>query len=695
MSREEPEPAGNTQEGRTELCNWRKRQNNAQSIIFMGCSDQILSQIQLTVDPAEMWDILHTRFDSRLSQLRRTQILRTFHSCHPATDKKIITYCTSLIDYGNQLSGSAEVTSEDSFVTHLFTSIPKKFASMINILERQAPPPTSQQIMDAFRWDEEKGAFLTEIADASTVAALHSRCGGHRGCGCGGSGRFGQQMTYWCTYCKMDNHTTDACSKQKRAQSGNGNSGGNSNSGGNGSSGGDNAEGSNEKACYHCEIPGHIIRDCIHYKHAKKTWKRVCNSSTSIATAGDRDLLWLSGHALTASWSTHTTWVVDSVASHNMCNNRSSFKSFKKLRWPMLIELGDDNTVWVTHHGLVDTTQGYEIDALYTPTFHLSLFTVNQLDSTRSTAMFGSGKCSISSTQSPITIISHHVNDLYVISPTIASAHTASPLDGRPSTPQITDSCPISKSTRKKRTQSMLTIESTSLSLTTPPSAPPNIPPSTPAISSPNALWSEPRLTFLSPPIATTKSMSTQSALTISQSTLWHCRVAHMHPTSVQSLIPEYMNYDRMCTMCIQPKHTQKFIWVKVQRTALPFALVHSDVCGPFSTSTFGGNKRFILFIDDYTPFTFVWILPDKKSETCTATYMAFQARVITLGCQITRFWCDNGWGEYDNKTFRLVLTASGTTYEPCLPCSHQKNGVAERIIRTITKKARAMMIDS
>ena len=377
-----------------------------------------------------------------------------------------------------------------------------------------------------------------------------------------------------------------------------------------------------------------------------------------------------------------------------MCNNRSSFKSFKKLRPPMLIELSDDNTVSVTHHGLVGATQGYEIDALYTPTFRLSLFSINQLDSAGSTATFGGGKCSISSPQSPITITSHRVNDLYFISPT-ASAHTASTLDGLPSTPPITvPNTPLStdssifpsqtlstpaaptipKSTRRKRTRSTLTTESTSLSLTTPPSAPPNSSPSTPAISSPNAPPSTPTPPVTSP-IAATTPKSTRKTLTISQSRLGHHRFAHMHPTSVRSLIPEYTNDDSMCTVCIQAKHKQNLIRVTVKGTSKPFELVHSDVCGPFSTPTFGGNKHFILFVDNYTRFTFVWMLPDKKSETCTTAYKAFQARVAAMGQgnQIKRFRCDNGRGEYDNKTFRSVLTTSGTTYEPCPPYSHHK----------------------
>jgi len=89
---------------------------------------------------------------------------------------------------------------------------------------------------------------------------------------------------------------------------------------------------------------------------------------------------------------------------HHMCNNCWSFKSCKNLRQPMVIELGDDNTVWITHHWLVDATQGFEIDALDTPTSGLALFSVNQMDSTGSTAMFGGGKCSISSPKSQTTI---------------------------------------------------------------------------------------------------------------------------------------------------------------------------------------------------------------------------------------------------------------------------------------------------
>jgi len=82
-------------------------------------------------------------------------------------------------------------------------------------------------------------------------------------------------------------------------------------------------------------------------------------------------------------------------------------------------------------------------------------------------------------------------------------------------------------------------------------------------------------------------------------------------------------------------------------------------------------------------------------AETCNSAYQSFQARVDSMRYEIKRSLCDGGWGEYDNKTFRYVLAARSTTYEPCPPYAHPENSVAERMICTITAKAQVMIIDS
>ena len=105
-----------------------------------------------------------------------------------------------------------------------------------------------------------------------------------------------------------------------------------------------------------------------------------------------------------------------------MCNDRTRFNSIKKLRQPIVIELGDDNIVTVSHHGLVNISQEYKVNALDMPMLRLSLLSINQFDTAGYTSSFGRGKWSISSPS--ITITGNRVNDLYIISPASALTST-------------------------------------------------------------------------------------------------------------------------------------------------------------------------------------------------------------------------------------------------------------------------------
>jgi len=249
-----------------------------------------------------------------------------------------------------------------------------------------------------------------------------------------------------------------------------------------------------------------------------------------------------------------------------MCNDCSSFSTFKKLSLHILIELGDNNPVTATHYGLVNFIQGYQGEALHTPTFRLSLLSINQLDLGGHTTIFQNGKCSIN-LPSSCTLVGKLVNGIYIIVPSTALLSLTT------------------KNGRKRKRES------------SPPRAP-----------------------------TAAKTKSTQKSLTISESRLWHRRLAHINPTAMKTLIGGYKHNDSMCTVCIQAKHKQRFIRVPVKHTTKPFELVHSDVCGPFSTPTLGDNRYYILFIDDYTRYTFIWLLSKKKAVTCTSAYQSFQA---------------------------------------------------------------------
>ena len=84
-----------------------------------------------------------------------------------------------------------------------------------------------------------------------------------------------------------------------------------------------------------------------------------------------------------------------------------------------------------------------------------------------------------------------------------------------------------------------------------------------------------------------------------------------------------------------------------------------------------------------------------KTAEEASSKFEHFKAWVTTQGYKIKRFRCDNGRGEYSNNTFQKLLGDSGISFEPSPPYTQHKNGVSERMIRTLNTKARSMLLDA
>jgi hypothetical protein len=111
-----------------------------------------------------------------------------------------------------------------------------------------------------------------------------------------------------------------------------------------------------------------------------------------------------------------------------MCNDRSTFSTFKKLSLPIVIELGDKNSVTTMHDGFVDL-QGYQVEALHTPTFRLSDLLINQLDLGRHMTLFSNGKCSRTSPSSCM-LAGKLINGIYIVVP-VTALLSSTTQDGR------------------------------------------------------------------------------------------------------------------------------------------------------------------------------------------------------------------------------------------------------------------------
>jgi hypothetical protein len=225
---------------------------------------------------------------------------------------------------------------------------------ILMVLKHRRPLPTPEEAMHNLLEEETTASLTKELRDACMEATLVSQRGGY--CGCGGlSGRGGCSGTgdsheSKCTYCKIDSHTTDTCRKRKRAQE---------------------VGNNDEYSCFHSGLPGYVKVDCISYQRIKEWWRvKKATTIAALATTGDCDSLLLSACAIAATAAAATPrWVIDSGASHTMCNDRSSHSALKTLALPIVIELGKNNLITATYYGFVDVIEGYQVETLHTSTF--------------------------------------------------------------------------------------------------------------------------------------------------------------------------------------------------------------------------------------------------------------------------------------------------------------------------------------
>jgi transposase InsO family protein len=180
---------------------------------------------------------------------------------------------------------------------------------------------------------------------------------------------------------------------------------------------------------------------------------------------------------------------------------------------------------------------------------------------------------------------------------------------------------------------------------------------------------------------------------------LWHERLGHSGIQSLHKLRHmvhgmenlEQASLMEVCKACMQGKQQRNaFPKESTSSTRHVLELVHSDICGPMQTATFGGCRYFMTFIDDKSRKVFVHFL--KSKDEALAKFQMFQAMAEkATGKCIKMLRTDNG-GEFMSKAFTAFLESQGILHQTTAPYSPQQNGVAERANRTLVESARSML---
>ncbi|CAI7859880.1 unnamed protein product, partial [Closterium sp. NIES-54] len=153
---------------------------------------------------------------------------------------------------------------------------------------------------------------------------------------------------------------------------------------------------------------------------------------------------------------------------------------------------------------------------------------------------------------------------------------------------------------------------------------------------------------------------------------LWHHRLGHpslprlrgMHSRLLVSGLPRSLpSLPRLlappCLPCVEGRQ-RAVPHFSFPPTTAPLQTLHMDVWGPARITGQGGERYFLLVVNDYTPYTMVFPLQSKAEDL-----------------PILRLHSDRG-GDFSSRLLEDFCGAEGITQSFTLPASPQQNGIAE-----------------
>jgi hypothetical protein len=101
---------------------------------------------------------------------------------------------------------------------------------------------------------------------------------------------------------------------------------------------------------------------------------------------------------------------------------------------------------------------------------------------------------------------------------------------------------------------------------------------------------------------------------------LWHRIFAHLHYKALLSVskmvmgLPEIQEkLGNVCKGFAQGKNVKHSFPNSDSRAKRILDIVHSDVCGPMSTTSLSGYVYYVSFIDDYSHKTWIYLLKENN----------------------------------------------------------------------------------
>lgn len=182
---------------------------------------------------------------------------------------------------------------------------------------------------------------------------------------------------------------------------------------------------------------------------------------------------------------------------------------------------------------------------------------------------------------------------------------------------------------------------------------------------------------------------------------IWHQKLDHPSFSLFSALIkqqglPVSKSHVINCSFCNMAAKSHKLQFPKSETfSTVPFQLLHMDVWGPSPIPSHKGYRYYLLIVDDFSRFT--WLFPLHYKSEVKHVVAQFKAYVNTqFHMTIQTLRSDNG-GEFINNFLLNLFLTNGMLQQTACPHTPEQNGIAERkhrhlIETTITLLLKAQM---
>ncbi|GAU38671.1 hypothetical protein TSUD_292530 [Trifolium subterraneum] len=116
-----------------------------------------------------------------------------------------------------------------------------------------------------------------------------------------------------------------------------------------------------------------------------------------------------------------------------------------------------------------------------------------------------------------------------------------------------------------------------------------------------------------------------------------------------------------MCRNFLVGKQSRKsFVDHIAMRAKNKLDVVYTDVCGPFDTTSLGGNRYFVSFVDEYSKM--MWLYLIKTKDEVLTIFKKFKALVEKQAEKSLKILRSDGGGEYTSHGFKEFCATQVTT---------------------------------